>query len=333
MPRSPSDDADRPPPTRLAPLPPTSGASDPGAGSPSPSAAGGCPVAVGGAGLGVGRGDCGGGRPGGRSVPSAVAGTTARTAASPAGMGASRTGSSPAAVSPGLPGTRSADPRPIAIAFDNGSGDFHGCGIIRRGLGVPAGVRGEGLFANRSRRRPGPGDPPVQRGDERADQPRVAAEVTQPPGARSRMEVHPCLRLRVECDANHHVARAAGDVPPRKGLNDAFLLVPPAGMPARQVASNEVEGGIPYTREGDGIGAAHETPVGGVGRCSGGRRRKRALETTGEREFLAQPVPPGRPGSRNRCTPQRIILSWRAHDFHSTIRFHGIRQTSHRITA
>ena len=332
MPRSPSDDADRPPPTRLAALAPT-GASNPGAGSPSASAAGGCPVAVGGAGLGVGRGDCCCGGPGGRSVPSAVAGPTARTAASPAGMGASRTGSSPAAVSPWLPGTRSADPRSIAIASDNGSGDFHGCGIIRRGLGVPAGVRGEGLFANRSRRRPGPGDLPVQRGDERADQPRVAAEVAHPPGARSRTEVHPRLRLCVECDADRHVARAAGDVPPRKGLDDAFLLVPPAGMPARQFASNEVEGGIPYTREGDGIGAAHETPVGGVGRCSGGSRRKRALETTGEREFLAQPVPPGRPGSRNRGDSQRIILRWRAHDFHSTIRFHGIRQPLHRITA
>lgn len=341
MRRSPSDDADRPRPTRLAPLPPTSGASDPGTGSPSASAAGGCPAAVGGAGLGVGCGDCGGaygafggGRSGARTVPSAVAGTKARTAASPAGMGSSRTGSSPDGASPGLPGTRSADPRPIAVALNNGARDFHGREIITlRGLGVAAGVLGEGFFVDRSRGRPGAGELPVQRADERADEPRVAAEVSQPPGARSRTEVHPRLRLRVECDADHHVARATGDVPPRKSLDDAFLLVPPAGMPARQVASNEVESGIPYTREGDGIGAAHETPVGGVGRCSGGSRRKRALETTCEREFLSQPVPPGKPGSRNRCTPQRIILRRRAHDFHSTARFHGIRQPFHRITA
>lgn len=340
MRRSPSDDADRPPPTRLAPLP-TSGASDPGTRSPSASAAGGYAVAVGGAGLGVGCGDCGGaygafggGHSGARADRAAIAGTTGRTAASPPGMGASRTGSSPDGASPGLPGTRSADSRPIAVAPNNGASDFHGCETITlRGLGVAAGVLGEGFFGDRSRCRPGTGELPVQRADERADEPRVAAEVPQPPGARGRTEVHPRLRLLVECDADHHVARAAGDVPPRKGLDDAFLLVPPAGMPARQVASNEVEGGIPYTREGDGIGAAHETPVGGVGRCSGRSRRKRALETTCDREFLAQPVPPGRPGSRNRCTPQRIILRWRAHDFHSTARFHGIRQPLHRITA
>ena len=215
-------------------------------------------------------------------------------------------GSLPAGVSPGLVGTRSADPRPVAIAPDSDSGD--------------RGRQGAGQF-------------PVQRGDERADEPCVAAEVPQPPGARSRTEVHPRLRLRVERDADHHVAPTAGNVPPRKGLDDAFLLVPPAGMPARQFASYQVECAIPHTRERDGIGAAHETPVDGVGRRPGGSLRKRALEAIGKRDFLAQPFPPGRPGSRNRGDSQRIILRWRAHEFHSARQCHGIRQTSHRTDA
>ena len=248
-------------------------------------------------------------------------------------MCASRTESSPAGVSPWCVGTPSAELGPIAIAFNGGSSDFHRRGVIRRGLEVPAGLLGERFLADRSRGRPGPGELPVQRGDERADEPRVAAEVPQLSGARSRTEIHPRLRQLVESDADHHVARAAGKVPPRKGLDHAFLLVPPAGMPARQLTSNEIEGGIPDVSEGDGIGAAHETPIGGVGRCAGGSRHKRALQTTGKREFLAQPFPPGRPRSRNRGTSQRIILRWRAYEFHSTGRFHGMRQISHRITA
>ncbi len=229
----------------------------------------------------------------------------------------------------------SADGGLFAVAFvDCGSNHLHGCGITRRRLGVPVNLRGQGFPAGPSRRRLGPGEFPVQRADERADEPRVAAEVPQPRGARSRTEVHPRLRLRVESDADHHVARAAGKAPPRKGLNDAFLLVPPAGMPARQFTANQVESGFPYLSEGNGIGAANETAIGGVGRRSGSRRQKRALETSGKREFLAQPVPPGRPGWRNRGNSQRLILRWSASEFHPFNReFHEIRQTSHRATA
>lgn len=300
----------------LAPPPPSS-AWTPGAGSPSGTGtAAGCPAPVRGGQPGVASGA--GRSLGLRALLSPVAGTAARAAASSAGMGAPRTGSLPAGVSPRRARLASADGGLLAVPFlDRGSERFHGCEISRRALGVPANPGRNGFPAGRSRRRLAPCEFPVQRADEPADQPRVAAEVPQPPGARSRTEIHPRLRLRVEFDADHHVARAAGKAPPRQGLDHAFLLVPPAGMPARQFTANEVEGGLPYLSEGNGIGAAHETPIGGVGRRSGSSRHKRALETTGKREFLAQPVPPWRPGWRNRGNSQRLILRRSASEFHS----------------
>ena len=182
-----------------------------------------------------------------------------------------------------LPPTPLASLPPSSVAGTPGTGSPPAGSSPRRARAMSA---DGGLFAvppaGRSGRCRGPGEFPVQRADERADEPGVAAEVPQPRGARSRTEVHPRLRLRVEPDADHHVARAARKVPPREGLNDAFLLVPPAGVPARQFTANQVESGFPYLSEGNGIGAAHETAIGGVGRCSGSRRQKRALETTGK---------------------------------------------------
>ena len=223
---------------------------------------------------------------------------------------------------------------PPAFPFrDRGFSHFRGRGSARRRLGVPADPRGRGFLAGRSRRRLGLGEFPVQPADERADEPSIAAEVPHAPGARSRTEIHPRLRLRVESDTDHHVARAAGKAPPRKSLNDAFLLVPPASMPAGQLTANEVEGGLPYPGEGNGVGAAHETPIGGVGRRSGRGRQKRALETIGKGEFLIQPVLPGRPGWRNGGSAQRFILRWSASEFHSILRFPGFSRKSRRATA
>lgn len=324
MRRSPSDEATshrgRPRPAPLAPLSPSSAAGTPGAGTPSATeATAGCPVPVGGSRVRVERGASGGGRPDARACLSPVPGTAPRAADSPASPGESGAWSPPADASPRRAHLASADGGLFAVRFfDCGSNHFHGRGITRRRLLVPANLRGHGFPADRSRRRLGPGEFPVQRADEPGDQPRVAAEVPQPPGARSRTEINPRLRLRVEFDADHHVARPAEKVPPRQGLDDAFLLVPPAGMPARKFTANEVEGGFPYLGEGNGIGAAHETPIGGVGRRSGSSRHKRALETTGKREFLAQPVPPGRSGWRNGGNSQRLILRWSASEFHPT---------------
>lgn len=323
MRRSPWDEArgtrGGPAPTPLAPLPSSSAAGTPGAGRRSATdATAGCPVPVGSSRVRVESGASGGGRLGARSVLSPVAGPAAWAADSPAGPGESGTGSPPAGASARRARAASADSGLFAVpCFDCGSNHLHWCGLTRRRLGVPANLRGHGFLAGRSGRRLRPGELPVQRSDERADEPRVAAEVPQSLGARSRTEIHPRLRLLVESDANHDIARAAGKAPPRKGVNDAFLLVPPAGMPARQFTANEVESSFPYLGERDGIGAAHETAIGGVGRRSRSRRHKRALETIGKREFLAQPVPPGRPGWRNRGNSQRLILRWSASDFHS----------------
>ena len=323
MRRSPSDEATghrgRPAPTPLAPLPSSSAAGSPGAGRRSATdATAGCPVPVGGSRVRVESGASGCGRLGARAVLSPVAGPAARASDSPAGPGEARTGSPPADASPRSARAMSADGGRFAVPFlDCGSNHLHGRGITRRRLVVSGNLRGHGFLAGRSRRRLGPGEFPVQCADEGADQPRVAAEVPEPPGARSRTEIHPRLRLHVESDADHHVARAAGEAPPRQGVDDAFLLVPPAGMPARQFTANEIEHGFPYLSKGNGIGPAHETRIGGVGRRSGISRHKRALETIGKREFLAQPVPPGRPGWRNRGNSQRLILRWSASDFHS----------------
>lgn len=308
MRRSPSDEATgrrgRPAPTPLAPLPSSSAAGASGAGCrPATDATAGCPVPVGSSRVRVesGASDCG--HLGTRAVLSPVAGPAALAADSPAGPGEARTGSPPADASPRRARPASVDGGLFAVPC--------------RRLVVPANVRGHDFLADRSRRRLGQGELPVQCADEGADQPRVAAEVPQPLRARSRADIHPRLRLYVESDADHHVARAAGKAPPRQGVDDAFLLVPPAGMPARQFTANEVEHGFPYLSEGNGIGPAHETRIGGVGRRSGSRRHKRALETTGKREFLAQPVPPWRPGWRNRGNSQRLILRWNASEFHS----------------
>ena len=324
MRRSPWDEArgnrGRTPPTPLAPLPSSSAAGTPGAGCRSATdAMAGRPVPVGGSRVRVESGASGGGRLGARSVPSPVAGPAARAADSPASPGEAGTGSPPADASPRRARQMSVDGGGLFAVpfFGCGSNHLHGRGITRRRLVVSGKLRGHGFLAGWSRRRLGPGELPVQRADEGADQPRVAAEVPQPPGARSRTEIHPRLRLHVEPDADHHVARAAGKAPPRQGVDDAFLLVPPAGMPARQFTANEIEHGFPYLSERNGIGPAHETRIGGVGRCSGSRRHKRALETIGKREFLAQPVPPWRPGWRNRGNSQRLILRWSASDFHS----------------
>ena len=323
MRRSPSDEATgrrgRPAPTPLAPLPSSSAAGASGAGCRSATdATAGCPVPVGGSRVRVESGASGGGRLGARSVPSPVAGPAARAADSPASPGEAGTGSAPAGASARRARGASADGGLFAVPFfDCGSNHHHRRGITRRRLGVSATLSGHGFHAGGRRRRLGPGEFPVQCADEGADQPSVAAEVPEPPGARSRTEIHPRLRLHVESDADHHVARAAGKPPSRQGVDDAFLLVPPAGMPARQFTANEIEHGFPYLSERNGIGPAHETRIGGVGRCSGSRRHKRALETIGKREFLAQPVPPWRPGWRNRGNSQRLILRWSASDFHS----------------
>ena len=323
MRRSPSDEATgrrgRPAPTPLAPLPSSSAAGAPGAGCrPATDAAAGCPVPVGSSRVRVESGASGCGRLGARAVLSPVAGPAARAADCPASPGEAGTGSPPADASPRGASAMSADGGLFAVPFfDCGSNQLHGRGITRRRLGVPANLRQHGFLAGRSRRRLARGEFPVQRADEPPDQPRVAAEIAQPLVARSRAEVHPRLRLHVESDADHHVARAAGEAPPRQRMDDAFLLVPPAGMPARQFTANEIEHGFPYLSERNGIGPTHETRIGGVGRRSGSRRHKRALETTGKREFLAQPVPPGRPGWRNRGNSQRLILRWSASEFHS----------------
>ena len=323
MRRSPWDEArgtrGGPAPTPLAPLPSSSAAGTPGAGCRSATdATAGWPATVGSSRVRVESGASGCGRLGARAVLSPVAGPAARAADSPAGPGESGTGSPPAGASARRARAMSADGGLFAVPFfDRGYNHFHGRGITCRRLVVSSSVRRHGFPPGRDQRRLGPGQLPVQRSDERADQPRVAAEVPQSLGARSRTEIHPRLRLLVEPDADHHVARAAGEAPPRQGVDDAFLLVPPAGMPARQFTANEVEHGVPYLSEGYGIGPAHETRIGGVGRRSGSSRHKRALETIGKREFLAQPVPPWRPGWRNRGNSQRLILRWSASDFHS----------------
>ena len=308
-----------PAPTPLAPLPSSSAAGTPGAGGRSATdATAGCPATVGSSRVRVESGASGGGRLGARAVLSPIAGPAARAADSPAGPGEAGTGSPPADASSRSARAMTADGGLFAVPFfDCGSNQLHGRGITRRRLGVSANRRGRGFLAGGRRRRLRPGEFPVQCADEGTDQPRVAAEVSQPPGARSRTDIHPRLRLHVESDADLHVARAAGKAPPCEGVDDAFLLVPPAGMPARQFTANEVEHGVPYLSEGYGIGPAHETRIGGVGRRSGISRHKRALETIGKREFLAQPVPPGRPGWRNRGNSQRLILRWSASDFHS----------------
>ena len=322
MRRSPSDEATgnggRTAPTPLAPLPSSSAAGTPGAGCRSATdATAGWPATVGSWRAPVESG-VSGGSPAMRAIFSPVAGTAAGAAAAPASPGEAGTGSPPADASPRSARAMPADGGLFAVPFFGcGSNHFHGCGLTRRGLGVSANLRGHGFLAGGRRRCLAPGEFPVQCADEGADQPRVAAEVPQPPGARSRTDIHPRLRLHVEPDADHHVARTAGEAPPREGVDDAFLLVPPAGMPARQFTANEVEHGVPYLSEGNGIGPAHETRIGGVGRRSGISRHKRALETIGKREILAQPVPPGRPGWRNRGNSQRLILRWSASDFHS----------------
>ena len=229
-------------------------------------------------------------------------------AAPPAGGEASGAGSTLAGGSASRAGVPPAGAALVGARVCFGRGGLDGSSIARRGLRALAGIDRDRLVALESpnRRRPRRSEFPVQRGGECADKPGVASEVSQPPGARRRTEIHASLPFLVEPDVDDYIACAAREAPPPEGLDDAYFLIPPAGMPAGQFTANEVESRIPYAREGNRVGTAHETLIGGVGRRSRSGRHKRMLETTRERSFLAQRPPLGSPIRCTEATPNAL---------------------------